>query len=200
MFIPSLQREVNYKPLTIEQYYKIAHQNILYPKLNLGFNIGFIETILINCTEQINLTSFDKNIIALQIYINELQEKNILLSIEHPQGRVINYNDYIFNIAIPTLNTDLEFSNYIIQNNITDINMLLMCEIAKYINEITFKDTIIQYPQAIEEKLNILKQIPPKTLVRCMEYIDGVKNTINDYYLLYTNNPDVKYSISVLMP
>jgi len=203
MFIPSLKKEIEFKPLTIEQFNIITYNDQIHPNLNLGFNISFIETLKNNCTEDIILTNFDKNIIGLQIHLNELKENNIdfnLLNIEHPASKTIKSDSYTFNLLIPSIDIDLETCNYIIDNNINDLNLLLLCEISKHIESIYLNDTDINYPKNIVDRLSFLKKIPPNTLVKCMIYIDKVKTDISLFYSTISNNSKLKYDISLLVP
>jgi hypothetical protein len=202
MFIPSLQKNINFKSLTIEQYKNIALFNSLYPSLNIGFNIAFINTIIENCTEKIQLTNFDKNIIGLQIHLNDIKEKNIIfknLNITHPTSKIFKSGLYSFELSIPTLDIELECNNLIIQNNITNVNDLLYYEIAKYITCIKLNNVDINYNGSILNKINILKKIPSKTLVYCMLYIDEAKTNTELYYTVISNIPSLKFNMLLLV-
>lgn len=203
MYIPSLQKNIAFNTFTIEQYNLIFKKHLLYKRLNLGFNIAFINIIKSNIEPNITLTTFDKFIIGLQIYTNDIKEKEIdfsTLKIEHPAPKTIIDNLYTFKLNIPTIDYEQNICKYIIDNNITNINTLLICEIAKYITNLQLDNIDLNLPTEVFSKIKILENVLPSSLVLCMEYIDNIKLKLKQLYSEITNNPNLKYDISLLVP
>lgn len=201
MFIPSLQKNITFLPVTIEQYNSVLQADTSNKRFNLGFNIAFIDTIKNNCTENISITNFDKFIIGLQVFINEVKEMNFnFTDIQHPTSQVIKDNLYTFQLDIPTIEYEQAVCKFILKNNITDPNSLLLCEIAKHLTSLQLDNVNLNLPTNIESKIEILKRVSINSLVLCMEYIDNVKTDIKNYYTVAANDPNLKYSLSLLVP
>jgi hypothetical protein len=202
MFIPSLKQNIAFLPFTVKQYNNIKSNNLLYPRLNLGFVLGFINAIKENNINNVNLTAFDKKIIALQFYINELNEININfenLNITHPVEQTISNEIYKFVLNPPALDTERMFCEFIINDNITNTNDLLLCEIAKHLTALYINNTDISIPNTFLEKINLLSKIPSTSLILCMKYIDNIKFQIKQLYTDIGNN-NLKYDASLLIP
>lgn len=189
-YIPSIDKEVTFKPLTIGQFKTI---------LNGDFNSSFISVLKENCTEATNLTNFDKEIILLQIHLNEIKEIPTTNKIvEHPKEQVVEEGLYKITIAPLILTQELEAYSYANTLNKNDKDSLLLVEIAKYINTLVINNEEIDWNISFISKIKILKDIPTQILANCVLCIDSIKKQIKAYY--QQNYIDYRYDISLLVP
>lgn len=189
-YVPSLEKEVIFKPLTIGQF-KII--------LNEDFNSSFINVLKENCTKATDLTNFDKEIILLQIHLNEIKETPVTNKIvEHPKEQVVEEGFYKITIAPLILTQELEAYSYANTLNKNDKDSLLLVEIAKYINTLVINNEEINWNISFISKIKILKDIPIQILANCVLCIDSIKKQIKAYY--QQNNIDYRYDISLLVP
>lgn len=186
-YIPSLGTTAPFKELTIGQYKNIIQMNNKKPFLNIGFNVALLETIQHNNIDKINLTAFDKYIIAYQIRCSLFEKQITLLNIEHPKSKTIQ------NIICcsPNLDEDIQYYEYINLFNKEQADDLLLAEIAKY--------TTINGYSTLEEKINFLKRQSVETLAECVSYIDSIKNNIKQYYIK-NNGQLIEYGVKLLLP
>jgi hypothetical protein len=195
-FIPSKQNNINCKKITINDFLTILDLHQKHPFINLGFNIG-----LINFLKSYNntFTAFDKEILLLQIHINEIKETSISNnSIIHPDDYTLTDGLYHIKLTIPSIEQDLSYSEFIIQNNIKDRDNLLLLEVSKHIIELSINNTPFNYNVEIEQQLNIIKKLPAHIIAKCVVFIDGYKKLIKNFYT--QNNIDYKYGIGLLVP
>lgn len=189
-YIPSIEKEIVFNPLTIGQFKEI---------LNNKFNFSFIKILKENCTESINLTNFDKEVVLLQIHFNEIIEKNILNKIiEHPKEQIVEEGLYKITIMPPTLTQELETCLYIDTLNEDDKDSLLLGEIAKYTSSLIVNNEEINWNIKLFDKIKFLKEVPSYILAKCIICIDNVKKQVKTYY--QQNNTNYKYDISLLVP
>jgi hypothetical protein len=195
-FVPSKQQELNFKELTIGQLKEIYFFNNTM-KNSTGFNYGFIKTLLQN--NDTTLTSFDKEILFLQIVQKELRKKDIINNtISHPQPVEVKEGIYQLTVSFPLITHELEICSIISNFKKIDKNILLLIEITKYIDSIFINNTQIDSNVTFDKKVNLVKQLPPYILATCIKLIDQSKRTIKNYYT--TNNLTYSYDISLLVP
>jgi hypothetical protein len=188
-YVPSIQKEIIFKELTIGQFLNIYK----------NFNIQFCKTLIDNCTESVNLTNFDKEIIFLQIHLNEIKEVNIpQKNIVHPDKQNIKDGLYSLDIVSPFLNEEILFNQFIKDTSIVDKNILLLLEITKYISTLCVNNTNINLNISIKDKIKITKELPPLILAKCIQCIDNIKRQTKQYFA--QNNTSYKYNISLLVP
>jgi hypothetical protein len=195
-FVPSKQDNINCKKITINDFLTILQLNEKYPFFNLGFNIGFINFLK---TYNKPFTIFDKEILLLQININEIKETNILNStVIHPDDITLIDGLYSIKLTIPSIEQDLNYGEFIIENNIKDRDNLLLLEVSKHIIELSINNTEFNCSIEIKQQLNTVKNLPAHIIAKCVTYIDTYKKLIKDVYS--QNNIDYKYSIDLLVP
>jgi len=198
-FVPSVQKEVKFNNFTIEQFYYISQLTKKENILNTNFNIGFINILKQNILEDILLTNFDKEILLLQIYLNEIKEGTILLkNIEHPNTQFINEVLYTIKITVPDINRELEFCNNLIKINKNDKDTLLLFEVAKHLTNLTVNKTELNCQLPLINLVNTIKNLPPYILAKCVVCIDNIKKQTKAFYK--QNKVNYKYSIDLLVP
>lgn len=189
-FIPSAQKETEFKKITIEQFYYI---------LNNNFNKSFIDVLKQNNTKNIFLTNFDKEILLLQIHLNEIKETNIQnKTILHPDTQFINDELYNIQINVPYINRELEYCETILKLNKNDKDLLLLLEISKHITSLIIKNVSFNCNGSLLELADNLKKLPPSILAKCVSCIDIFKKQIKTYFK--QNNINYKYNIDLLVP
>ena len=195
-FVPSQHRNVEFNFLTVKQAYDIQNYNNLKPSLNIGLSCGLSKILLKNCNEDILLTDFDKHTLFIQIYYIEIlkNKEYSLLKTEHPRELVITNELYNLNLSIPTLKEEIDFCNYSVVTS--NINLLLLAEITKYISSLTINKTVFNLNIAFYDKIDIVSKIPTSVLIKCIEYIDQVKKIVKNLY--EQNNIKTLFNISLL--
>ena len=124
IFIPSLQSDVKFKPLTLKHQKNILDNVelnaisiiIFYNKLNdiileLGqgdFNIVDRPNIILSLRERINSKYGKFDLLKLITSNREIKPINL--------NKTIETNDFIFELASPTFKVDSESNNYLIKN------------------------------------------------------------------------------------
>ncbi len=196
-YIPSKETQIVFKKITIGQLRKIM--DLFFKHQDLGFNIGFIETLKINNTLATPLTNFDKEILLLQIYLNEVKGLKIPNSpIEHPEPQIFNNGLYTIKIESPNIDNELKYYNFLLQQSEIDKNTLLLAEITKHITSLSINKTSFNINIEPKELIDIIKKIPPNILAECVKLIDKIKKQIKQFYK--QNNIKYKYSIDLLIP
>lgn len=189
-FIPSIQKEIKFKEITIEQFFQILYNN---------FNKSFIRVLEQNKTENITLTNFDKEILLLQIHLTEIKEISIQnKNAQHPNNEFIIEDIYNIELSVPSLDRELIYYNSILNLNKPNKDTSLLFEISKYITSLTIDNNTFDCKVLPEEFIKTVKEIPPPILAKCVVYIDNLKKQVKAYFK--QNNISYKYSIDLLVP
>ena len=198
IFVPSIQKQIDFKPLTIKQYKDILKSNRLNQFKGTGFNLGIINVIEEGLNSIELITDFDKHIIALQLRYRDILLKEIIQKVKHPKEKKIKEDIYCVTLKVPFLNLEKQYTEYILQNKNSSADMLILAEIVKYISYLSINSTDINFNINYKDKIDIVKDIPVPILAKCINYIDTVKEDINKYYdtIGYTHS---KYSVSLLI-
>jgi hypothetical protein len=171
----------------------LANFNAKYPLLKTGFNYQFINILLQNCSEQIKPTLFDKHILLLQIHYKEIKQLNREIIALHPTSKTITTDKYEIRLEVPDIVHEQMYYKFIMDNNINNKDILLTLEINKYIQNVIIEEQYLKY-NSIEDKNNIIKDLPLSILANCLEYIDSTKHKLQS---IYQNSV---YGISMLIP
>ena len=180
LLVPSVNRKVKFKPLTIGNYKKLITSSI-NNEYNLVLNSIFKELSF----ENIEFTELDKQICMLGIrYYNisnfykdiNLHEK-INTFIAHPEPILIEESNYTLHCKVPTIDQDNEYIKFCLTNT-PNQDELLAAEIVKYVLE---TNTELAY----EDKVANILNLPIKTLSKVVAYIDNIKNIKKQYYTLF---------------
>jgi len=187
VYIPSQNKEVQFKPLLVKQFTDLLNCSYNIPFLNISFNLKLNEIIKHNIVTEDSITEFDKFVIALYIRQNDLSFDTTINSTEHPKDTTIQ----TIPCSVPTIEKEDEYLNYITsllkQNNFNK-DTLLIAEIAKYINwDISFEEKV---KQTFSLSIDILAKI--------IKYIDSVKNTVAGIYK-QPNSITLPYNVSLFI-
>jgi hypothetical protein len=195
-YIPSLEAVATFNEFTIGQYKNIIIKHNNKPFLNIGFNTALIEALQKNNINNILFTGFDKYIIAYQlrccIFEKEIKQKEV----KHPIESTIKENNITILCAPLNIDYDVKYFEYINNLNKEQADELLLAEISKYTKIIQIDNKPIE---KLEEKINILKTLSVDTLAKCINYIDSIKATIKNYYIL-NNGQLIEYGVKLLLP
>ena len=189
IFIPSLQSDVKFKPLTLKHQKNILDNVelnaisiiIFYNKLNdiileLGqgdFNIVDRPNIILSLRERINSKYGKFDLLKLITSNREIKPINL--------NKTIETNDFIFELASPTFKVDSESNNYLIKNFKTEsklLGKLYVSELTKFTKSITIKnnnETVEFSNIKMEEKFDIIENISSSSITEVYDYIKEVR-------------------------
>jgi len=189
IFVPSLQADVKFKPLTLKHQKSILDNVelnaisiiVFYNKLNdiiqeLGdgdFNIVDRPNIILSLREKIN-KKYNKFNLSKLI---ECNRKIKLIDLT----RTIETDDFIFELAVPTFKVDSESNTFLIKNFKTEsklLGKLYISELTKFTKSITLKNDNekVEFSDLpIEEKFDIIENISSSNIIDVYDYIKEVR-------------------------
>ena len=189
VFIPSIQANVKFKPLTLKHQKNILDNVelnaisiiIFYNKLNdiileLGegdFNIVDRPNIILSLRERINSKYGKFDLLKLITSNREIEPIDL--------NKTIETNDFIFELASPTFKVDSESNNYLIENFKTEsklLGKLYVSELTKFTKSITIKnnnETVEFSNIKMEEKFDIIENISSSSITEVYDYIKEVR-------------------------
>lgn len=154
IFVPSLQADIKFKPLTLKHQKSILDNVelnaisivVFYNKLNdiiqeLGnqdFNIIDRPNIILSLREKINKKYGKFNLSKLITSNRELKLINLVKTVET--------NDFIFELASPSFKVDSESNNYLIKNFKTEnklLGKLYISELTKFTKSVTDRKSVV---------------------------------------------------------
>ena len=190
-YIPSIEKESTFKEVTIQQFKKIVNKE--------SFNFVFIDILKDNNIEEVILTNFDKEILLAQIHLNEIKQVPIINKvIAHPNKQSIKEGLYNITINVPSIEQEQEYCLLIESFDKKNRDNFLLAEIGKYIHTLLVNETEIDCNITLIKKVQIIKDLPPGILAKCIKCIDNIKYQIKAYYT--QNNIAYKYDLSLLVP
>ena len=167
VFIPSLQRTVKFKALTLLQQKELLKSSIEETLTKLTFIVSFYNIIRDNILDTIDINKlyvFDRTAIALALRTASLDNKysiddniidltNVVANIQTINvlptvlNSTINYQNLSIDLEVPHLDVDKDISNTILtkiktvkpDDIKTVVSELFIHEILKYIKNVTFK-------------------------------------------------------------
>jgi hypothetical protein len=197
VFVPSLQADVKFKPLTLKHQKNILDNIelnaisivVFYNKLNdiiqeLGdgdFNIIDRPNIILSLREKINKKygKFDLS----KLITNNKSLKLIDLA------KTIETDDFIFELASPSFKIDSESNDYLIKNFKTEsklLGKLYINELTKFTKSVTIKNDNekVEFSDlTIDEKFDIIENIPSSSIAKVYDYIKEVREFEKQYIL-----------------
>ncbi len=182
-YIPSIEKEVTFNFLTVEQYKKIitAHNN--YLTAYLGFNLSIIQTIKQNCLEETTLTDFDKHAIFIQMYLKDFEKQGQFnKDIKQPNFHTISSDNYNIKLDVPSFLIEKEYCLFLMQQKTNFSDIFLLTEVAKYIQSIKCDSFDINWITDFTSKIKVVQTLPINILIEIIKYIDNYKAHINSYY------------------
>jgi hypothetical protein len=202
IFVPSLQADIKFKPLTLKHQKSILDNVelnaisivVFYNKLNdiiqeLGnqdFNIIDRPNIILSLREKINKKYGKFNLSKLITSNRELKLINLVKTVET--------NDFIFELASPTFKVDSESNNYLIKNFKTEnklLGKLYISELTKFTKSVTIKsdNEKVEFSDlTVEEKFDIIENIPSSSIAEVYNYIKEVREFETQFI---TQNEDI---------
>lgn len=202
IFVPSLQADIKFKPLTLKHQKSILDNVelnaisivVFYNKLNdiiqeLGnqdFNIIDRPNIILSLREKINKKYGKFNLSKLITSNRELKLINLVKTVET--------NDFIFELASPSFKVDSESNNYLIKNFKTEnklLGKLYISELTKFTKSVTIKsdNEKVEFSDlTIEEKFDIIENIPSSSIAEVYNYIKEVREFETQFI---TQNEDI---------
>ena len=202
IFVPSLQTDIKFKPLTLKHQKSILDNVelnaisivVFYNKLNdiiqeLGnedFNIIDRPNIILSLREKINKKYGKFNLLKLITTNREI--KLIVLT------KTVETNDFIFELASPSFKVDSESNNYLIKNFKTEnklLGKLYISELTKFTKSVTIKsdNEKVEFSDlTIEEKFDIIENIPSSSIAEVYNYIKEVREFETQFI---TQNDDI---------
>lgn len=204
--VPSLNRLVKFKPLSVKQHHEILKCGIDGVIGTIRLSTVFNKIIKENCLESVNFMIYDTEWILLNLRIAgigksvTIEEKEYdLADLKRNQtsfdySSEISYKDIKVQIEVPPINKDLEISEYCYKDfskgNIEDrqvsetISSMLSYEIIKFIKLISIKDLVINFDNiSISDKREILESLPL-----------ALNNKITEFITSYRNHEQVSYT------
>tara|TARA_E500000318_G_scaffold111543_2_gene130504 strand:+ start:878 stop:1564 length:687 start_codon:yes stop_codon:yes gene_type:complete len=202
IFVPSLQADIKFKPLTLKHQKSILDNVelnaisivVFYNKLNdiiqeLGnqdFNIIDRPNIILSLREKINKKYGKFNLSKLITSNRELKLINLVKTVET--------NDFIFELASPSFKVDSESNNYLIKNFKTEnklLGKLYISELTKFTKSVTIKsdNEKVEFSDlTVEEKFDIIENIPSSSIAEVYNYIKEVREFETQFI---TQNDDI---------
>ena len=126
------------------------------------------------------------------------QEPIINKIISHPNKQSIKEDLYNITINVPSIEQEQEYCLLIDSFDKKNRDNFLLAEIGKYIYSLSVNETEIDCNITLIKKVQIIKDLPPNILAKCIKCIDNIKHQIKAYYT--QNNIAYKYDLSLLVP
>jgi hypothetical protein len=190
VFIPSLQKEIKFKPLSIYQYKKIIADSYNNSFLNLGFKLSLFEIMLENSLENIQPNEYDLYVYGIYIRYYDVSKtfNKLQINLKQPLPFKIEQNNKIpFNI--PSITEIKEYNNYLYSLEDKTANNLLMAEFGKY--------TLFENISFID-KIQIIKKYSIEDLNQYLKTIDNYKQTLLSL-LQITSNTYLPFNSSLIL-
>jgi hypothetical protein len=202
IFVPSLQKDVKFKPLTLKHQKSILDNVelnaisiiVFYNKLNdiiqeLGngdFNVVDRPNIILSLREKIN-KKYGKFDLSKLIESNkEIKPIDLVKTIET--------DDFIFELASPSFKIDSQSNKYLIQNFKTEsklLGKLYISELTKFTKSITIKNDNekVEFSDlTVEEKFDIIENISSSNITEVYSYIKEIREYEKQFI---TQNDDI---------
>jgi hypothetical protein len=222
IFLPSFKQNIKFKPLTIEQFKTIVDRSAKVPYLNVGFHQELINIIKSNIiTEQQDnicnfITELDRAIIAINIRINDVSvtynnidltsKKTEYNNIQFPDSMTLNSNQIIIECGVPSIISEEKYNDYVTkkfnetmteESAVKDVlNLMLVAEIAKYINKIVISETIYTQTESFDDWVTAVTSLPLSLLNDTINYIDNIKSFRDNLFKL-DDNKFIEYNMNL---
>lgn len=206
VFVPSVNRLVKFKPLSVKQHHEILKCSIDGVLGSIKLSIVLNKIIIDNSLESVDFTVYDTEWILLKLRISNIGE-NITIkeqvynlnnltrnknTFEYKED--ISYKDIAVQLAVPTIRQDIEISEASYKDfskgNIGDrlvsetISSMLSYEIIKFIKSITVNDLIVNFDSiTTSDKRKILENLPL-----------AINNKITNFITRYREHELVSYT------
>lgn len=193
IYIPSLKRDVEFKPITLAQQKQIIDKISTNTLGVVEFFNGVYELIAqtssinvkeINVIDRFNIIlHYRKNIgeTYQEVNLSSLLEKNKNIQLVD-LTKTITTDKFIFEVSVPSIVNDFKSNSYLLNNykNETELlGKLMVNELSKFVNKITINETqtVIDFnAQTVKNKYTILETIESKHFTEVFQYISKVRD------------------------
>lgn len=206
VFVPSVNRLVKFKPLSVKQHHEILKCSIDGVLGSIKLSTIFNKIIIDNSLESIDFTVYDTEWILLklrmanvgehitikeQIYnLNDLTRNNKSFNYKEE----ISYKDIIVQLSVPKIKQDIEiseacykdFSKGKIEDRLVSetVSSMLSYEVIKFINSVTVNSLTVNFDSITTvDKRKILENLPLP-----------INNMITNYITKYRDHEQVSYT------
>ena len=209
IYIPSLKRNVDFKPLTVKQHKEILKNYLdgLVGNIKLGYVLNNIITENI-VDKTIELELYDKNYILTKLRRQASGDNIVIDDKQYDISTITNldkiefkfdskatgeYNGIVINLHPPSLKVDTAVSiacyNVITkapfdEKKVTDyISTMLTYEIIKFISMVTVKSNTIDFTSlSIADRKQVVDSLPLVCHRQIVEYITQYREYEDSYY------------------
>jgi hypothetical protein len=216
-FSPTLQKDIELKPLTIDQQSVIIDSisdistlqvNPIYliVKFNTNFNNIIKDNVdkdifhTLTTVDRVNIILYFRNDVSNSVELDE-EEINLQKIIDRNRNidnaqtqKIIEKDGFKFDVSIPKLSDDSEV-NRILAKKIKEspstnsiVGDIYLYEILKFVNSIQFEDGEVVKIQKNYKNLQLLKKINLSTLRPVIQFIEEVRT----YEEKFINIPDTE--------
>jgi len=206
IFVPSVERLVKFKPLSVKQHYDILRCGIDGVPGSIKLGIVLNKIIIENCFEPIDFKVEDTEWILLNLRIASVGENVVIdgktynlrdlsrIAAPFDYTRKIVVKDITVHLDVPSVKKDLEVSEVYYKefkktaNEDTGvsetISSMISYEIIKFIKSISIRDQSIDFSNInTADKLKILSSLPL-----------SINNKIAEYIIEYRNNEQASFT------
>ena len=205
IFVPSVNRLVKFKPLSVKQHHEILKCGIDGISGSIKLSVILNKIIIDNCLESIDFVVYDTEWVLLNLRIAHVGTSITLEERTYNLGDLarnvkpfdyiaeVLYKDISVQLAVPTIKLDIEISEACYKDfskgNIEDkkvsdtISSMLSYEIAKFIRTVSVNDTTIDFEGlSIVDKRKILDSLPLTINNKITEFITKYRNHEQESY------------------
>lgn len=199
IFVPSVERLVKFKPLSVKQHYDILKCSIDGVSGSVKLGIVLNKIIIENCFEPIDFRVDDTEWILLQLRIASVGENVVIDDKEYnlrdlsrnatlfDYERSITVKDIIVHLDVPSVKKDIEVSEVYYKEfkktsgedaDVSEtISSMISYEIIKFIKSISIRDQSVNFNDInTADKKKILASLPLSINHKIAEYIIEYRN------------------------
>jgi hypothetical protein len=137
------------------------------------------------------------------INLSELLEKNKKIKV-NTENKIIETNDFIFEVGIPTLEQDYKSNDYLIKafkGETKILGKLYVNELSKFVKKITIKSSASEIDfttDNIKDKFDIIQNIETNNFKDIYKYITSVRDLEKEFVTLNEEMVDIGPELFVL--
>ena len=206
VFVPSVNRLVKFKPLSVKQHHEILKCGIDGVLGSIKLSTIFNKIIVDNSLEPVDFTVYDTEWILLKLRMANVGENITIKEQTYNLNDLvrskkifdytdeITYTDIIVQLAVPNIRRDIEISEACYKDfskgNLEDrlvsetISSMLSYEVIKFIKTVTVNDLTVNFDSiTTADKRKILENLPL-----------SINNMITNFITKYRDHEQVSYT------
>jgi hypothetical protein len=206
VFVPSVNRLVKFKPLSVKQHHEILKCGIDGVLGSIKLSTIFNKIIIDNSLESIDFTVYDTEWILLKLRMANVGESVTIKEQTYNLNDLvrskkifdytdeISYKDIIVQLAVPNIKRDIEISEAchkdFSKGNLEDrlvsetISSMLSYEVIKFIKTVTVNDLTVNFDSiTTADKRKILDNLPL-----------SINNMITNFITKYRDHEQISYT------